>query len=462
MAWGSVAARAQTYYLDLTTQQLDVPGRVVRVEQVVDGRAGNPPIGIAYQGLGSKSAAIQFRQGLGPELTAFVQSQLPARPTDHAVVLCPRRLQLSETMGGNKQQAFAGMTADVYEHLPDGYHFVQSVAGQASSRGREVTYQHATHLAQLLSQCLGQLAQADWSAVAARPVRTLAALPADAPTALASGRRGTIAAVLREAPRRGLYHRFEQFLANRPDTSQSFLLDTLRRRHYSSPLAKAQWRNVAHVRPVGRTRATLPDLWGFSDGQQVFVKYEKQYYPLMRQGNFFTFVGEAPVDHFFEQAQGQAAGRAGLVAGAVGGALARTNVPDHTAEPMAYGLDMNTGAVGLYPSLRTPLRPDTAYVYIYRPAQAAGAEVVQVLVNGHEVGTLRAGQYLEVPWARFGKPLQLCLNGVAVDNSCQYVVPNVSQLNYLKINVSKDAGAWQWMPPAKGSADLDELDHRTK
>jgi hypothetical protein len=164
-----VRTRAETYYLDLTYQTLDVPLRAVTVEQVVDGRAGNPPLGIAYRGVGDKSAAIQFRQGLGPELTAFVQSQLPARPTDHAVVLCPRRLQLSETMGGNKVEALAGMTADVYEHLPDGYHFVQSVAAQASSRGREVTYQHAAHLAQLLSQCLGQLTQADWSAVARAP-----------------------------------------------------------------------------------------------------------------------------------------------------------------------------------------------------------------------------------------------------------------------------------------------------
>ncbi|WP_156176205.1 hypothetical protein [Hymenobacter terrenus] len=468
MVWGSMSTQAQIFYLDLTYQVLTVPLRVVTVEQVVDGRAGNPPIGIAYRGLGGKSVAIQFQQGLGPELTAFVQSQLPARPTDHVVVLCLRRLQLTETLGGNKELALADMTADVYERLPDGYHFVQSVAAQASSRGSEVTYQHAAHMAQMLSRCLGQLTQADWSAVAARPVRTLAALPVDVPASLASGRRGTSVAVLREAPRRGLYYRFEQFLANRPDTSQAFLLDTIKRRTYHSWLATVQWKNVARVRPLvrtragGRMRAIPPDLWGFSDGQQVFVKYEKQFYPLMRQGNFFTFVGEAPLDLFFEQAQSQAAGRAGLVAGAVGAALARTNVPDHTAEPMAYGLDMSTGAVVSYPSLRTPLRPDTAYVYIYRPAQAVGAEEVQVLVNGQEIGALRAGQYLEVPWARFGSPLQLCLNGVAVNNPCQHVVPNAWRLNYLKINTSKNAHVWQWMPPAKGSADLDELDRRTK
>lgn len=459
-----MATRAQTYYLNLTYQTLDVPGRAVRVEKVVDGRAGNPPIGIAYRGGFGKSVAIGFREGLEPELTAFLQSQLPGRPTDHAVVLCLRRLQLSEMMGGTKEQATASLAADVYEHRPDGYHFVQSVAAQASSQGREVTHRHAEHLAQMLSQCLGQLSKADWPAVAARPARPLAGLPTDAPAALVAGRRAA-PAVLRETLRRGLYLRFDQFLANRPDTAMNFRLDTLRR-HYRSRLATAQWLGVARVRPKGRLGANdnvpLPDLWGFCDGQQAYVKYGKHFYPLMRQGNSFTFVGEAPADQMYEATLAQAQAHAGVLAGVAGAAVARTNVPDHTAEPMAYGLDMSTGAVAPYPSRRTPLRSDTAYVYIYRPVQAVAAEAVQVLVNGQQMGALLAGQYLEVPWARFGKSLQLCLNGVTVANPCQYVVPNSAQLNYLRINASKGAQPWQWMPPAKGSADLDELDKSRK
>jgi hypothetical protein len=458
-----LVARAQTFNPDLTPETLNVPGQAVRIEQVVDGRAGNPPIGIAYRGAGGKSVAIAFRDGLEPELTAFLRRELPDRANDHPVVLCVRALHLSETLGGLKEQATADLALDVYEHLPDGYHFVQAVAAQTSSQGREVTYQHAVHLAQLLGQCLGQLTAADWPAVAARPARTLAALPTDVPTAQGGRRLAPVA--LREPLRRGLYLRFDQFLANRPDTALAFRLDTLRRR-YRSPLATALWVGVARVRPKGLlgadTNVPLPELWGFCDGQQAYVKYDKEYYPLMRQGNSFTFVGEAPVDQYFEQAKAQAAGRAGLIAGMAGAAVAHTNVPDHTAEPMAYGLDMSTGAVGPYPSLRTPLRSDTAYVYVYRPAQSGGAEVVQVLLNGHEVGALRAGHYLEVPWARFGKPMHLCLHGVPVDNPCQQVVPNATQLNYLKVNTDRSAPGWQWMLPRQGSAELDELDRRPK
>jgi hypothetical protein len=316
-------------------------------------------------------------------------------------------------------------------------------------------------LAELLGQCLTQLSNADWPAVAARPVRTLDALPADTP---AAGRRA-VPAVFREPLRRGFYLRFEQFLANRPDTAMAFRLDTLRR-SYRSRLAEVQWLGVARVRPRGRigadTNVPLPELWGFCDGQQAFVKYDKQYYPLTRQGNFFTFVGEAPVDQLYEAAHAQAQAHATVIAGAVGGALVHTPVPDHTAEPMAYGIDMSTGGAGPYPSLRTPLKNDTAYVYIYRPVQAVGVEAVEVRVNGQARGILLPGQYLEVAWVRFGKPMQLCLDGLAVASPCQYLVPNAAQLSYLKVTTGSKLHPWQWMLPRQASADLDELDKLRK
>ena len=195
----SLAARAQTYYLNLTNQTLSVPGRAVAVEQVVDGRTGHQSIGIVYRGLGSKSAAVAFRLGLEIELTTFVQAQLPARPTDHAIVLCLGSLHIGETMGGAKEQATAEMTADAYAHLPDGYHFVRSVGAHASAHGYETTGRHPGHLAQLLSQSLSQLESFDWLAAASQPARTRAELPNDAPAILAAaGHRGV--AILREAP----------------------------------------------------------------------------------------------------------------------------------------------------------------------------------------------------------------------------------------------------------------------
>lgn len=72
LALAGFTARAQTYYLDLSNQTLTLSDNALAVEKVVDGRAGQPPIGIVYRGLGGKSAAVGFRQGLKTELTTFL------------------------------------------------------------------------------------------------------------------------------------------------------------------------------------------------------------------------------------------------------------------------------------------------------------------------------------------------------------------------------------------------------
>ena len=468
LAGASLAARAQTYYLDLSYQTLAVPNRIVAVEQVLDGRPGNPPVGIVYRGLGNQSAAVAFRNGVAADLTAFVRAQLPGQPTDHAIVLCVRSLHIGETINGTREQATAEMRADVYAHRPDGYHFVRSVGSHASAYGLETTGRHAGHVAQLLGDCLHQLSTVDWAAVDRQPARTLAELPADVPAPLAmAGKRGP--AILREVPRRGFYFRLEQFLTNRPDTASTLVVDTVRRR-FQSELAAAQWHLVARVRPLASNAVLhrkMPDgLWGFSDGQQTFVRHEKQFYPLTRQGNQFTFVGEAPVDQVHEAALSQKQQNRGMLFGVAGVVVARTSVPDHTAEPMAYGLDLRTGAIGPYPGPHATLRPDTAYVYVYQmpPSQSAANKAggVVVVAEGREAGQLRPGQYLEVPWTRFGKPLRLCLTGLPLANSCLLLVPSTTQLNYLKLDATNPRQPWQWVSAAQGAADLDELDRLEK
>ncbi|MBU6119486.1 hypothetical protein [Hymenobacter siberiensis] len=141
---------------------------------------------------------------------------------------------------------------------------MRGVGAHASAYGYETTGRHAGHLAQLLSQCLGQTTDAEWATVARQPARTMAQLPADAPAALGTAGRG--AAILREAPRRGLYYRFEHFLANRPDTVSPFLSipsGGATRARWPRPSGCA-WRGCGRWRARPRTTAVCRPTCGAS------------------------------------------------------------------------------------------------------------------------------------------------------------------------------------------------------
>ncbi|GAB3869337.1 hypothetical protein GCM10028824_16120 [Hymenobacter segetis] len=453
--WGR-PAQAQFYYLDLSQQTLSLPDRAVYVEQVVDGRPGKPAIGTVYRGLQNQQQAVIFRKGLEPTLTEYLQQQFPRRATDHAVVLCVRQLVVNEMMRAFAETASADVSADVYAHLPDGYHFVRTVASHIDERALETTGRHAHHLAGLLQQCLAQLADADWAKAAQRPARTLAQLPTEQLPAAAKP------AILRTAtPKAGPYKTFEQFLANQPEAIP-LAFDTVRAH-------TAGWEGTVLIRPSVRNlnggHTALPKAWGFSDGQQLYVRYRNHYRPLHRQGSFFTFVGPAPFDMAAanKRAWGYNVPRAngmGTRTPATGNTLPSTGAEDTSGLPMVFALDMHSGEPIPYPLPGQAQRADTAFMYVYRPL-GGSPEALRVFMNDREAGQLRPGQYLELFSPHFAHAVRLSAG--TASGPAFYFVPNTASANYLKLVPSGTAlTPWQAMPTRQGEAEVDALEKPRK
>ncbi|GAB2864208.1 hypothetical protein [Hymenobacter ruber] len=452
MALCNRPALAQVYYLDLSKQTLALPERAVYVEQVLDGRPGKPAIGTVYRGLQTQPQAVVFQKGIEPELTVYLQRQLPRRPGDHDAVLCVRQLVVNEVMRAFSETATADLSADVYTHLPDGYHFVRTVASHIDERALETTARHAPHVALLLQKCLAQLADADWAQAAQRPARTLAQLPTEQPTA------ATKPAILRTAtPKAGPYNTFEQFLANQPEAIP-LAFDTVRAH-------TAGWEGTVLIRPSVRNlnggHTALPKVWGFSDGQQLYVRYHNHYRPLHRQGSFFTFVGPAPRDMAAasQRALGYNVPRAngmGMRTPATGGALTSNGTEDTSGLPMVFALDMHSGEPIPYPLPGQAQRADTAFMYVYRPL-GGSPEALRIFMNDREVGQLRPGQYLELYSPHFVHAVRLSAG--TAGGPAFYFVPNTATANYLKLVSSGTAlTPWQAMPTRQGEAEVDALE----
>lgn len=163
------------------------------------------------------------------------------------------------------------------------------------------------------------------------------------------------------------------------------------------------------------------------------MRREQYFFPLLRQGRFFTTVGTAPVP----------------------APLAHNNrVP-----PRSPTCRWATLWICPYPILYAPLRPGTAYVCVYRPVQASGPARLQVWLNGKQKGELRPGDYLTLPsWPYYATLFNLCLTSGTTGSAGQYLIPDRAQPNYLRITFMPEAPLWQWVPPAQGQAEVQTLD----
>ena len=470
-AFCSGPALAQVFYLDLSKQPLELPRRVVSVEQVVDGRPGRPAsVGTIYKGLNEKSVPVLFRQSLEAELTAWLGQQLPARPTDQPVVLlCVRQLLVSETvtnnlLGGNTT-AMAQLAVDLYTRRPEGYQFIISRNAQLNRPGISMNADHALHMAQLLQQCLATLTAADLTAAAGRPLRSLAQVLATAPAG------PTKAAILRAVrPRRGVYFSFEQFVANHPDTAAQVRVDTVRGNTLRAKALGTNtgtnglgWEGTILLRAKVRANGSLvpmKQVWGYADGTQAFVRQGNLYRPLNRLRDFYTYVGAAPIDYSASRQRVLGSGAVGLggVAGRpIAGAI--DTPEDDTGQPMVFALNMSTGYVAPYPPLGQPLPHDTAFIYVYRPASGP-AEAQPILLNDHVVGKLLPGQYLELKWPHFGQAMRLSMG--TAGGPTLLVVPNTATANYIRLRPGAALTPWHSMPATQGEAEVDALEKPRK
>ena len=441
------AARAQVYYLDLSKQVLSLPDRAVHVEQVLDGRAKRTGIGTVHRGVYNALQPADLRPSVPQALTAWMQSQLPPRPTDHPVVLVVRQLALAEEINAFSEKASLDLAIDVYAHLADGYHFVLSAAELVESKGLETTARHPANLALALQRCLAQCQSVNWAQLPPQPARTLAELQQLGHPAAPA----LVYAILTDSVhRKGYYPTFLAFRNNQPVTEPALSVA-------STPRTAKGWEGTLEVVPTLAPTPTAPSetlrkVWGFSDGKQLYVLHNRRYLPLTRDGSVFRFVGFAGPDP-------GAVGTAGYLAGPLGAGIAAAST---TSKPADFTLDMVTGAVSPFRETSGPAPADTALIYVYRRAGTTPGPT-RVLLNGKVVAELGEWQFATIPWTDKLHEVSLCLEGAA--GQCAAFIPEFGRTAYVEVARNPtDAAkpALEQVAAKKGVFDLRVIRARTK
>lgn len=433
-------AHAQVVHLNLAKQTINLPVRNFYIEQVLDGRTDRAGIGMVPAG--KYFSIAQHPADLDPNLvqglTAYLQSQLPARPGDHAALLLVRDLRISETSqptnpatgmgGGVIRQAKA--TLELYLHAADGYHFVQTATETVSPMGLlmlGVAPSHERNISKVLQHCLEQFATADWNTAQNQPLQSAAALSKIGRVDLVAEASYPIlsAAV---GPEPGYFSSFLAFRNNQAVATPTLRVGTTSRKEKG-------WESLPEIMPVlvteGKERS-LPENWGFSDGKHLYIRYKGHYAELMRQGRSFEFMGPAEAATWLT-----------------------------TPPPVRYSLDLVAGRATLFADAGRPATlTDTARIYVYRNLGSGAA--LPIFLNDQAVGELAENQVLLLTWTDPAHEPRLRLGSATAPELT--FLPNFRQPVYVRGARKPDPAKLplEVVPTKVGEFDLKAIKLRTR
>ncbi|TGE16615.1 hypothetical protein [Hymenobacter elongatus] len=437
-------ASAQTpiYQVSLREQKLVVDNAAFHIVEVLDLRRQHQTIGWVQRGMSNIRVPADIAGGVREGLGNWLQVQLPPKPGSRPVLLRVHELRIAEQTKATSEKATADVDIDFVCQQPDGnYYVVQRYSEQQEAKGLETTSYHDDNIVACLQRACTQVNTIDWqqrlrlaTPLTSEQVRYRGGhkpVPYDYPILTASHKP------------EGVYRTFLDFRNNRPQAVPGLIVEKV-----ASP-NRPITDEVEIYRPTESGREVLRDVWGFSDGQRAYVLRQKHFYPLKRAGDDFTFAGWASADP-------GAMSTAAVLGGAAGAAIAA--VTTH-GEQQEYTLDMATGRVADFDYMDQLARHDTASVVVYRRPGGPQAPLL-VLLNGQELKTLPANDFIRIPWTDKAHEVTLCLAGS--EPQCLSFIPVFGTTLYveLKARSEGETPSLQYVPVKEGDYYVKKMRRR--
>ena len=450
---GRAHAQAPTYRFDLRAEKLDVPTSAWQVTRVLDLRADRSQLGSVHRGLGNQLVPATFAQPLAAELLQFIGAQLPTRAGARPVVMRVFTLGIGEDLRPTSEHGEAELVADFLEQLPDSTFRVLLLVGETTRRGGlDVTKFHPANIAAVLQQALRQLAALPTAPPAAE---TLGRADVLAGRGGAAARRWAVQAA--PAPRHGFYRSLQEFRDNAPlEPAQPFAVTHVP--HTAQRWAGSDEIQVSYLY-LDNTHPARPvppgDLWGLSDGKELFIAYRNRFYQLLAaaDGRSYTFVGPPVFNPQVAAGRAAATIGGGLIGAALAGAAYGPDVMATYELRLASGRVLPVQDAGQTDADGFAKAPAAAQVYVYRPADAARRTAVAVRANGEAAVALPARYFLPLTWENSRTDLQICVQAGSGPETCQSIRPSFEQPTYFECVVPADGGAPVLRPvPVKDGA----------
>lgn len=385
---GSNRCKAQVaQYLTAPQGLIPLPAAPAYVARVVDARPYRTALGYT-KASGAVAQPLMFRDELAATMQRCFAQFAPGQPQAVPLVLRLTKLEVDEnTRNLSTAKVTATMEAVFFAPQADGTYrtvatFSQTLQRPIAGGPGAALVSHTANLGALFlrAAAVGDN-QAAWLATgpaysAAQVAAALAPPPAASQPLLKPG-----------APRKpGFYYSWAEFSADNPGEPGVPEVET-------RPYAGSQWLGDDEIKPyhtLNGKRVLATDVWGFSNGEQVYIRQGRDFYRLRPHENDYVFFGRTGTDAVTHST----INALGVASALTTGVYIRSTNPEHRA---LYRLSTVAGTISESESMGTALssggeRP--TQLFVYRARSAKGPPVRVRLSTGEDPQELRAGDYL--------------------------------------------------------------------
>ena len=354
--------------MNLTTTYLPY-----NIEKFIDGRTHTKCIGFVQKGLENQVIPAFFHTTLTQELTDLYKRSKSAF-IDKPVIVKVNHFLIYEKTHLKGEIATAELNLSFIEKVGNEYFELLEVGLTNKKKGLDVTAKHASNVVEVLDKAFRYFD---------KRLRENKVFRKKLGNIISKNHEDQkrYACLTSENPGKGIFWTYSDFRDNILDKNTAFRIG----KDYSE---RKIFESVYLYREDKATPIT--DAWGFSDGKNYFIKFDKDYIRLGRNGSHFLFDGPKLNTHMTHQHQ-KGLDHAMFLGGALGSMIYLAQIDKYSNETQRYFLDLNSG--NYLPEGFSVLDAIKSTVIFHSSEKNNPGNQIEIRINGNRVCELSPKSY---------------------------------------------------------------------
>jgi hypothetical protein len=276
-----LSVHAQTF-ISLSSRKGAIKHPTFYISEIIDARSNKDIIGIVQTGLNNKQQVAKFKNGFQEELKSVVAELLYPQSNRTPLIVRVLKLNVFERTLLNSETAIAEVIVEFYVKTDAGITLVKSAASTVTSGGLDVTNSHDRNIERCLIDCLGQVN--NFLSQNPRTYNVTSSIKYESlfetPDALTEY---DYKILTDPSPAKGVYRNFIEFRDNAPGIIMDFSVK-------EKPNYTGDTYNI--TKGVIKTAdGKESNVWGYSNGQQVFIKLGQEFFQVLEEDGIMWFQG---------------------------------------------------------------------------------------------------------------------------------------------------------------------------